>query len=262
MDKLFALAGQTIVVTGGLGQLGQTFVTALLERGAKVAILDHMAQQEQQEENLLVVKADITQADEVKRAYTRVQAVLGAATGLINNAGIDSPPHASTAQNGPFESVASSFFDQVLRVNVTGAAICCQVIGGAMARARGGSIVNIGSIYGYVSPDQRLYEFRRKGGEDYYKPAAYGASKAALDNLTKYLATYWAEHKVRVNTLCLGGIKAAQPSAFIRQYNARVPMRRMALAAEAVGPAIFLLSAASSYMTGSRLTVDGGFTSL
>jgi NAD(P)-dependent dehydrogenase (short-subunit alcohol dehydrogenase family) len=260
IDDLFNIAGQTIVVTGGLGQLGQVFTKGLRERGAKVAILDSTAKGEEKADDLIVLKADITQRDEVERAYARLAEVLGRPTGLINNAGIDSPPGANIQENGPFEAIADTAFNRVLNVNVTGAVICCQVIGGAMAESGGGSIVNIGSIYGHVSPDQRLYEFRRSAGELFYKPAAYGASKAALDNLTKYLATYWADKDVRVNTLCFGGFKANQAQEFLDEYESRVPMRRMANTGEAVGPAVFLLSRASSYMTGARLTIDGGFT--
>jgi NAD(P)-dependent dehydrogenase (short-subunit alcohol dehydrogenase family) len=94
----------------------------------------------------------------------------------------------------------------------------------------------------------------------FYKPAAYGASKAALNNMTKYLATYWAEKGVRVNTLCFGGFRAEQAKEFLDAYELKSPMRRMANPAEALGPAVFLLSRASSYMTGSKLTIDGGFT--
>lgn len=261
-NELFDLSGKTIVVTGGLGKLGQVFTKGLLSADARVAILDVTAPHDEETENLLVLKADITDRNEVQKAFHRVSAVLGSPDGLINNAGIDSPPDASGTENGPFENISRDSFNRVLDVNVTGAVICCQIFGGEMAKAQSGSIVNIGSIYGIVSPDQRLYEFRRNKGEMFFKPAAYGASKAALDNLTKYLSTYWADKNVRVNTLCFGGFYANQPREFLDGYEAKCPMRRMADPSEALGPAIFLLSRASSYMTGARLTIDGGFTAL
>src|SRR6059058_5917817 len=93
-----------------------------------------------------------------------------------------------------------------MEVNAKGVFLCCQVIGGQMAEAGRGSVINICSIYGLVSPDQRLYQYRRAGGAPFFKPVAYSASKSALLNLTRYLATYWAPRNVRVNTLTFGGV--------------------------------------------------------
>jgi NAD(P)-dependent dehydrogenase (short-subunit alcohol dehydrogenase family) len=129
-----------------------------------------------------------------------------------------------------------------------------------MAEAGRGSIVNVSSIYGLLSPQQDVYEFRRGGGETFFKPVAYSVSKSALFNLTRYLATYWAKQGVRVNTLTLGGIFNDQPKEFLDAYGARVPLGRMADPGEALGPVVFLASDASSYVTGANLVVDGGWS--
>ena len=138
--------------------------------------------------------------------------------------------------------------------------LSCQVFGGAMARAGRGSIITIGSIYGMVSPDQRIYDYRRQAGEDFYKPVAYAASKAGILNLTRYLATYWAARGVRVNTLSFAGVFGGQDPSFLEGYCARVPLGRMAREDEYNGAIVFLCSDASAYMTGANLVLDGGFT--
>lgn len=131
-----------------------------------------------------------------------------------------------------------------------------------MAEGDGGSIINIASIYGAVSPDQSLYEFKRRNGEEFYKPVAYSASKSGIYNLTRYLATYWAKKKVRVNSLTPGGVFNNQPKGFLEAYCGRIPIGRMAEPHEYSGAVIFLASRASSYMTGANLVIDGGWTAI
>ena len=145
-------------------------------------------------------------------------------------------------------------------VNVKGMFLACQVVGGAMAREGRGAIVNVSSVYGLLSPQQDVYEFRRSAGEEFFKPVAYSVSKSAVLNLTRYLATYWARSGVRVNTLTLAGVANDQPRAFLDAYEARVPLGRMLESGEAVGAVVFLVSDASSYVTGANLVVDGGWT--
>lgn len=249
-DPLFDLSGRVAVVTGGLGRLGSVYVRGLRERGMQVAVFDVAADE----------PVDVTDRGSIEAATERVVREWGVPHLLVNNAGIDAPPDAPAEEVGPFETYPESSFDRVMDVNVKGTLLCCQVIGAAMAREGRGSIVNVSSIYGLLSPQQDVYEFRRRGGESFTKPVAYSVSKSAILNLTRYLATYWARSGVRVNTLTLAGVLDDQPAEFLEAYTPRVPLGRMADASEALGAVVFLASEASSYMTGANLVVDGGWS--
>ncbi len=269
MDR-FDLEGRVMVVTGGLGQLGHAFATALVDQGARVAVFDldddpvrirGRYGERAGDPNLHFVAADVTSRTSLQAGLDDVVRRWGSVPhGLLNNAGIDTTPDAPPEVSGPFEQFPEEVFDQVMTVNTKGVVHCCQVIGGAMAEAGRGSIVNVGSIYGVVAPDQGLYEDRRKNGEVFFKPAAYSVSKSALYNLTRYLATYWAPKGIRTNIVTFAGVFNDQNEGFRRRYCAKVPLGRMAIADEYAGGIIFLLSDASSYMTGANLVMDGGFT--
>jgi NAD(P)-dependent dehydrogenase (short-subunit alcohol dehydrogenase family) len=268
-DDLFRLDGRVAVVTGGLGQLGRCFALALHDRGAAVAVVDARADtatvaarlgDAAGRDRFHVVAADVTSRASLEAARGEIEARLGPADILINNAAIDSPPDAPAAETGPFEDYPEASWDRVLDVNLKGTFLCCQVFGGRMAADRGGAIVNVSSIYGVVSPNQSIYEYRRQRGDVFFKPVAYAASKSGVLNLTRYLATYWAGRGVRVNTVTFAGVFNHQDPEFIRHYAPHVPLGRMAREEEYVGPIVFLVSAASSYMTGANLVVDGGWT--
>lgn len=268
-QDLFSVQDKVVVITGGLGQLGRQFSLALVDRGAKVAIFDvrvdgqQVAErfgQRRTEDNLLFLPVDVTQRSSIEAGLSQVNVMWGVPHALINNAALDSPPNAPVEENGPFETYPESSWDKVMQVNAKGIFLCCQVIGGQMAEVGRGSIINVCSIYGIISPDQRIYEYRRTGGEPFFKPVAYSASKSALLNLTRYLATYWAGRNVRINTLTFGGVFNNQNEQFLKNYCARVPLGRMAHEDEYNGAIIFLISDASSYMTGSNMVIDGGWT--
>lgn len=268
-QDLFSVKEKVAIITGGLGQLGRQFSLALVDRGANVAIFDAKVDEQWvterfagrlNDDNLMFVRVDITQRRSIEVGLSQVNAKWGVPHALINNAAMDSPPNAPVEENGPFESYPESSWDKVIEVSLKGAFLCCQIVGGQIAVAGRGSIINIGSIYGVVSPDQRIYEYRRVGGMPFFKPVAYSASKSAVLNLTRYLATYWAGNNVRVNTLTLGGVFNNQDEQFLANYSARVPLRRMAREDEYNGAITFLVSDASSYMTGANLIIDGGWT--
>jgi len=250
-DELFSLEGRVAVVTGGAGQLGRAIVGALEERGARVVVFDLAAER---------FRVDVTDRSAIEAATHEVERDWGTPHLLVNAAALDSPPDAPAEEVGPVESYPESSFDEVMDVNVKGTFLCSQVVGARMAKQGRGSIVNISSIYGMLSPVHEVYEFRRRAGEEFFKPIAYSVSKSALYNLTRYLATYWAKSGVRVNTLTLAGVANEQPQEFVDAYTARLPLGRMADVREVVGPVVFLASDASSYVTGANLVVDGGWS--
>lgn len=267
-EDLFYLKDSIIVVTGGLGQLGRQYTADLLSFGCRVASIDVVTLDDRPEKDHFVdfrgrfvsIKADVTNRESIEKALKVIANLWGIPHGLVNNAAIDSPPDAPISENGPFENYPVGSWDKILDVNLKGPFLCSQVFGGCMAEAGRGSIVNISSIYGMVSPDQRIYNYRVQGLGNFFKPVTYSVSKSGLLNLTKYLATYWAKQNVRVNTLSLGGVFNDQDEPFLEGYCARVPMGRMARLDEYSGALIFLLSRASSYMTGANLVIDGGWT--
>jgi NAD(P)-dependent dehydrogenase (short-subunit alcohol dehydrogenase family) len=265
-NDLFDIAGRVIVVTGASGKLGRAYAKALLRAGALVGGIDLSGEAPIAPDHgfgggYVHLQADVTDSASLHAALRRLESHFGRPPrGLINNAALDAPPDAPAEENGPFETYPKASFTKVMEVNVAGSMMACQVFGGRMAETEGGSIINICSTYGLVSPDQRLYEFRRHGGEAFHKPVSYAASKSAILNLTRYLATYWAGKNVRVNTLTPGGVFDNQDKRFLGEYERRTPLVRMARETEFDGAIIFLLSDATSYMTGANLVMDGGWT--
>jgi len=267
-DSLFDVGQEIVLITGISGQLGGEYAKAFLERGARVAGLDIRPSAgvdtlaAQYPENFQFSASNVTDKKSLQQTLIDIVSKFGTPTVLINNAAIDSPPSAPPEENGPFEDYPEASWDRVIDVNLKGVYLCCQVFGAAMAKAGRGSIINIASIYGVVSPDQNLYEYRRKRGEVFFKPVAYSASKSGILNLTRYLAVYWAKKGVRVNSLTIAGVFNNQEQAFLDVYCGRIPVGRMANVAEYNGSVLFLASEASRYMTGSNLVIDGGWTAI
>jgi NAD(P)-dependent dehydrogenase (short-subunit alcohol dehydrogenase family) len=260
------LDGHIAVVTGALGRLGPVWCEALLSAGARVVGLDlpDIAPSADYErlrhgagDRLTTISADVRDRATLEAARQRFVDGVGEPGILVNNAGIDQPP--GPAKSFRIEDVPAELFSGILEVNVTGAFQAAQVFGPAMLRARRGSIINIGSLYASVSPDARFYD-HLPSDPPFLKPPAYGASKAALVNLTRYLATHWGPNGVRVNALSPGGVEGGQDPDFKRKFTSRVPLGRMATTQDLRGPLIFLASDASSYVSGIELRVDGGFT--
>lgn len=267
-DSLFDVSKEIILITGVSGQLGAEYAKTFLDRGASVFGLDIRTSYTtetlttQYPETFFFYESSVSDKASLQQALSKVVDRFGTPSVLINNAAIDSPPSAPPEENGPFEEYPEASWDKVIDVNLKGVYLCCQVFGSAMAKAGKGSIINVASIYGIVSPDQSIYEYRRKRGDVFYKPVAYSASKAGILNLTRYLAVYWAKQSVRVNSVIIAGVYNNQEQDFLDAYCSRIPIGRMANLEEYNGSMLFLASKASLYMTGSNLIIDGGWTAI
>jgi len=257
-EPFYKLKDQVAIVTGGMGNLGREFCKALFNEGAIVISIDNRKGGEANDFAMIGYPVDISNKHGLERTLVDIL-LIGEPKILVNCAAIDFPPHGGSAPSGLIESdEAEKDFDRVMDVNVKGMLLCCQVFGNRMERHGGGSIINISSIYGKVSPDQSIY---LKDGKkrDFFKPISYCISKACIPNMTRYLATYFKD--VRVNTLTLGGVFNKQDAGFVSRYCANVPMGRMASKDEYNDAVIFLASDSSVYMTGAEIVIDGGYTS-
>lgn len=264
--ELFSLAGKTAIVTGGAGILGRRFCAGLAEFGANVAVVDIDAKaamdvaeelEGQYGNKSIGIACDITKPDSVKEMVQQVISALGNIHILHNNAAGKSDD--LDAFFAPFEEYSLKQWREIMSVNIDGMFLVAQAVGKHMVEhGEGGSIIQTSSIYGVVAPDQRIYEGSFYLGRAINTPAVYSTSKAAVIGLTKYLAAYWADKGIRVNTLTPGGVESGQNETFKQRYSTRIPLGRMAQPDEMVSALIYLASDASSYVTGQNVIVDGG----
>lgn len=274
MSDPFSLEGRVAIVTGAAGLLGRHHVLALRRAGAHVVCADvdealarsaaaDVASRlgEGAKGELFPCAVDITQKASLEKARDAIVGRFGRIDALVNNAAINDKfesPEAG-AELSKFENYPLELWQKSIDVNVTGMFLACQVLGAVMAKAKSGSIVNVASTYGMVGPDQSIY-VKPDGTRSFYKSPSYPATKGAVLNFTRFLAAYWGEAGVRVNSLSPGGIENGQESYFIANYSKKTPLGRMGQPHEMGGAVVFLASDASSYMTGANLVVDGGWT--
>ena len=261
ISKLFDVSNKVIIITGACGHLGIEYVHGFSQAGANVVIADldfknckKLATEIKNKYNVnpLPIKLDLTSKKSISSLVSNTISKFSKIDVLINNAAYQGNDKLRTTK---FEDFPLSAWNQGLEVNLTGIFLTCQEVGKIMSKQKYGNIINIASTYGIVAPDQRIY-----GNSGQNAAAFYSATKAAVINLTRYLASYWRGTGIRVNTLSPGGVKRNQGSSFIKKYSERTMLGRMAKKDEYVGSLIFLASDASSYMTGSNLIVDGGWT--
>jgi len=247
----FSMSGKVSVVTGANRGIGRALVNALAEAGSDVVLLvrdpsaaaETIAEVETLGVTATAVAADVTDAAEVQRAVEEIIDGLGQIDVLVNNAG--------TCVHRPALDVTPDEWQIVMDVNVNGVWNCAQAFGRQMVAQRKGVIVNIGSISAQIV------------NRPQWQPG-YNASKAAVHQLTKSLAAEWAPHGVRVNALAPGYVKTEMAPVdepqFRQHWIEDAPMQRYAMPAELGPSVVFLASDASSFMTGSVLVVDGGYT--
>ena len=275
IEQLFRLDGQVAVVTGGAGRLGSQYVRALMAAGASVSAFDIAASPSPAVDRLIAASparmsfhsVDVTRRDAVEAAVAAVTERLGLPTILINNAGLGSSPADATLETGPFEQYPERAWDAMMNSHLKSTLVVSQAFIAAFKRARprrpdlAGSIINVSSTYGVVTPDQSVYEYRRRDGVEYFKPVGYSVAKSGVMNFTRWLAEYCAPLGVRVNTLVPGGVQEKEHAPeFVAEYVRRTPLGRMATDEDYNGAVLFLASRASAYMTGAMLVVDGGWT--
>ncbi|MBB3140061.1 SDR family oxidoreductase [Halomonas organivorans] len=265
---LFDLSGRVAIVTGGLGILGRHFCRALSEYGAHVVVADldgdaaKAFAEELEHENgvpCLGGACDVTREDSVEALVTSTLEHFGAIDILHNNAA--SKSNDLEAFFAPVEDYTLAEWRKIMEVNLDGVFLVSRSVGRRMIeQGRGGSIIHTGSIYGQLGSDPRIYAGSEYLGVAINTPPVYAASKAGVAGLARYLATSWAEHGIRVNTLVPGGIESGQNAEFVSRYSQRVPLQRMGHPDELVGALLFLASDASRYVTGQCLFVDGGLS--
>ena len=259
--NIFDVSGKIIIITGAAGMLGTEYAKGLSEKGANVVLADldlkkckeiALELEKKYAVKTLPINLDLTKISSIKNMVKKVVKKYGKIDVLINNAAYQGDDKLRTI---PFEELPLKSWNKAIDVNLTGIFLCCQEIGKIMLKQKNGVIINISSTYGIVAPDQRIY-----GKSSQNSAIFYAATKSAVLNLTRYLAAYWQGKGIRVNTLSPGGVEKNQEAGFRKKYANKTMLGRMAKKDEYVGPIIFLASDASSYMTGSNLIVDGGWT--
>ena len=267
----FRLDNRVAIITGGAGLLGVEHAAAIAEAGGIPVLWDinisaariHASKISKQfSVECQAFEVDVTSSKSVEKGLTDTISNFKKVDILINNAAINPQADETDAKNwSRYENYPVKIWEKDIAVGLTGAFLCSQIVGSYMAEAGKGVILNIASDLGVIAPDQRIY--KKEGlskNQQPVKPVTYSVIKHGLIGLTKYLATYWADMGVRANSISPGGVYTNQPEEFVDKVKNLIPMGRMAEKDEYKAAIIFMVSDASSYMTGTNLVIDGGRT--
>tara|TARA_B110000259_G_C13925026_1_gene366430 strand:- start:126 stop:914 length:789 start_codon:yes stop_codon:yes gene_type:complete len=260
MSNLFDLTGKIALVTGGGGLLASEHAIALASHGAKVYLVDININKCQEKANqidskeIFTAKLDVTSKENWEEIVKNIVDTHGSLDILINNAGYTNQTKTS-AFDKKFENFSLNDWNTIMNVNLTGTFLGCQVVGNQMLKQKKGSIINIASLYGVVSPNHNMYP-----GTGIVQPVAYTVSKHGVVALTKYAATWFASKGVRVNSLTPGGIFDGHDGLFLERFKNLNPIGRMSDKNELRGGIVYLASDASSHVIGHNLIIDGGWT--
>lgn len=272
--QLFSIRDKVAIVTGGGGLIGKKHAEAILTGGGIAVLLDVSdvaltkvkgeLEKEFAEARIESFVVDITNKEALLVIRESLMKKYGHIDILINNAANNPKVEGGAKNLGAlrFHQFPLEMWEADIAVGLTGAMICAQIFGEIMEGMGSGVILNIGSDYGIIAPDQRVY---RKEGiseeEQIIKPVSYSVVKHGMIGLTKYLAVYWADKGIRVNTLCPASLENGQDPEFVQKLSNLIPMGRMSKPEEYVCTVLYMISDASSYMTGSTVLLDGGRTS-
>ncbi|MFK8059419.1 MAG: SDR family oxidoreductase [Polaribacter sp.] len=259
-NNLFDLTGKIALVTGGAGLLGSEHAIALASHGAKVYLADINEEKCKEKaakieyDAIYPIKLDVTNKENWLEVVSKIVDKEGSLDILVNNAGYTNSTKTS-AYEKTFENFSLDDWNSIMNVNLTGTFLGCQTVGNQMLKQGKGSIINIASLYGVVSPNHKMYP-----GTGIVQPVAYTVSKHGVVALTKYVATWLAEKGVRVNSLTPGGIFDGHDDLFLERFNNLNPIGRMSNKNELRGGIVYLASDSSSHMIGHNLVIDGGWT--
>jgi NAD(P)-dependent dehydrogenase (short-subunit alcohol dehydrogenase family) len=269
-NNIFDLTGKVALITGAGGILGPKHGEAIIEFGGNVVLTDYNLEKVQKKADALnekyggqVARAfymDVTKKETISAVADQLERV----DILINNAAKDPKVEDSKGMtpSSRFETMTEEFWHAGISATLHGTFLCSQVFSNKMLENGGGVIINIASCLANIAPDQRVY--RQEGVEEHMqnvKPITYVTSKWAVVGITKYLATYFAERNIRVNSFSPTGVWNERiPEHMVGRISSLIPMNRMANIDEYKGAIAFLASDASSYMTGANLIIDGGKT--
>ena len=265
------ISEKVILITGAFGLIGQTIAMSFLEQGAYVILADINFDKQKEIEHKLAAlsikdrflfqKLDITDEESCQNTVTAIVEKFGRLDVLINNAAIDAKfdqENYSSVNHSRFENYPLDLLKKSIDVNVTGTIRITQHVCRLMLKQGSGNIINVASTYSVVAPNQGLYDYG--DGNQNFKPVDYVATKSFIPNFTRYIATFYARNNIRCNAIVPHAIANNHEQTFIKNFSKLSPLGRMCDREELIGPFTFLASDASSYMTGSLLTVDGGWT--